>query len=106
MLTLGWSDGNTFLGLDFALLSSTKGKNRYQNITKDLDKRTCGYIRRREAATKSTELLEPMVARAISMGIRAGYILMDSWFSFPSVISSLRKHLDLFRSSKVKPVML
>jgi hypothetical protein len=106
MLTLGWSDGNTFLGLDFALLSSTKGKNRYQNITKDLDKRTCGYIRRREAITKSTELLEPMVARAISMGIRARYILMDSWFSFPSVISSLRKHLDVITMLKDQPTIL
>lgn len=106
MLTLGWSDGNTFLGLDFALLSSAKEKNRYQNITKDLDKRTCGYIRRREAITKSTELLEPMVARAISMGIRARYILMDSWFSFPSVISSLKKHLDVITMLKDQPTIL
>ncbi|WDN88301.1 hypothetical protein BuS5_01269 [Desulfosarcina sp. BuS5] len=28
-LTLGWSDGNSFPGIDFALLSSAKEKNRY-----------------------------------------------------------------------------
>jgi hypothetical protein len=44
LLTLGWSDGNSFLGIDFALLSSTKEKNRYNEINPDIDKRTCGYI--------------------------------------------------------------
>jgi len=29
LLTLGWSDGNSFLGIDFALLSSANEKNRY-----------------------------------------------------------------------------
>jgi len=57
MLTLGWGDGVTFLPLDFVLRSSAKLKNRIQGIIKDLDKRTCGYKRRQEAMTKSTELL-------------------------------------------------
>nr|WP_242637503.1 hypothetical protein [Desulfobacter hydrogenophilus] len=52
MLTLGWSDGNSFLGLDFALLSSVDKKNRYNEINPDIDKRTCGYHRRQEAVTK------------------------------------------------------
>jgi hypothetical protein len=95
MLTLGWSDGNSFLGVDFALLSSTKKSNRYQEITKDLDKRSCGYLRRKEAITKSTELLVPMVKRALSLGIRAKYVLFDSWFSAPIIIASLRKHIDV-----------
>ena len=30
MLTLGWSDGNSFLGIDFALLSLANKKNRYK----------------------------------------------------------------------------
>ena len=81
MLTLGWSDGNSFLGIDFALLSSAKEKNRYNEINPGIDKRTCGYKCRQEAVTKTTELIEPMVKRALNMGVRAKYVVMDSWFS-------------------------
>jgi hypothetical protein len=95
MLTLGWSDGNSFLGIDFALLSSTKKKNRYSEVNSAIDKRSCGYIRRKEAVTKSTELLEAMIKRAINIGVKAKYVVMDSWFSMPSVIETLSKHLDV-----------
>ncbi len=103
MLTLGWSDGNSFLGLDFALLSSSKKSNRFTEITKCLDKRTCGYQRRKEAMTKSTELMEPMVKRVLGMGVRAKYLLMDSWFSAPSVIAKLRQHIHIICMLKDHP---
>ena len=103
MLTLGWSDGNSFLGIDFALLSSTKSQNRYNEANPDIDKRTCGYKRRQEALTKTTELLVPMVKRALSIGVRAKYILMDSWFAMPSVISNLSFHIDVICMLKDQP---
>jgi len=106
LLTLGWSDGNSFLGIDFALLSSTKEKHRYNEINPGIDKRTCGYQRRKEAITKSTLLLEPMVKRAIKMGIRAKYLVMDSWFSMPSVISTLRQHIHIICMLKDHPKWL
>ena len=43
LLTLGWSDGFSFLPLDFVLCSSAKAEKRVQDIKKSLDKRTCGY---------------------------------------------------------------
>ena len=92
MLTVGWTDGSSFLPVDFALLSSEKEQNRLQGITKSIDKRSCGYQRRKEAICKQTALLEPMVKRVLSAGIEASYILMDSWFAFPSVISTLHQH--------------
>jgi len=103
MLTLGWSDGNSFLGLDFALLSSKEKKNRYTEITKNLDKRTCGYKRRKEAMTKSTQLMEPMLKRALAIGIKAKYLLMDSWFSAPSIIATLREHIHIICMLKDHP---
>jgi len=106
MLTLGWSDGNSFLGLDFALLSSAKKSNRFNGITKRLDKRTCGYKRREEAMTKSTGLLEPMLKRALGMGIRAKYLLMDSWFSAPSIITTLSQHIPVICMLKDHPKWL
>jgi hypothetical protein len=46
MLTLGWSDGSTFLPVNNVLLSSKKKKNRI-NEAADVDKRTVGYRRRK-----------------------------------------------------------
>ncbi|QBH12430.1 IS4 family transposase [Desulfobacter hydrogenophilus] len=106
MLTLGWSDGNSFLGLDFALLSSVDKKNRYNEINPDIDKRTCGYHRRQEAVTKTTAHLVPMVKRALDMGVRAKYILMDSWFSMPSAIANLREYIHVICMLKDHPKWL
>jgi len=39
MLTLGWSDGHTFIPLDFSLLSSQN--SRINGVSKAIDKRTC-----------------------------------------------------------------
>jgi len=36
MLSLGWSDGNSFLGIDFTLLSSANKNNRYHKNIMDL----------------------------------------------------------------------
>ena len=42
MLTLGWSDGSTFLPINSILLSTENKKNRI-NEAADIDKRTVGY---------------------------------------------------------------
>ena len=47
MLTMGWSDGHTFLPLDFALLSSRNAQ--INGMNEKIDKRTSGYKRRQEA---------------------------------------------------------
>ena len=106
LLTLGWSDGNSFLPLDFILCSSANEETRVQGITKELDKRSCGYKRRVEALVKSTVHLEAMVKRAISFGLRADYILMDSWFCFPSILAALGKHLPVICMGKDMPTIL
>lgn len=100
LLTLGWTDGATFLPLDFVLKSSAKAANRIQGIIKDLDKRTCGYKRRQEAMAKSTDLLVLMVKRALTLGIRADYLLMDSWFCFASLITKLSVHVPVICMAK------
>ena len=103
LLTLGWSDGVSFLPLDFTLCSSAKAKKRLQGIKKELDKRCCGYKRRMEAMAKSTKQLEPMVKRVLARGIRADYLLMDSWFAFPSILATLGKHLPVICMGKDMP---
>jgi hypothetical protein len=103
LLTLGWSDGASFLPLDFILCSSAKAEKRLQDVNKVLDKRTCGYRRRLEAMTKSTEQLEDMVKRALAFGIKADYILMDSWFCWPKILAQLGKHLPVISMAKDMP---
>ena len=102
-LSLCWSDGATLVPMDFALLSSAKEKNRFQGVTKQLDSRTCGAKRRKEAISKSTDLLAPMLKRALTSGIKAKYLLMDSWFGMPAIISQLRRHLPVIRMIKRTP---
>jgi hypothetical protein len=53
MLTLGWSDGQTFIPLDFSLLSSPKSS--INGISADIDKRSSGYKRRMEALKSAPE---------------------------------------------------
>jgi len=52
MLTLGWSDGYSFIPADFAMMSSANQANRMQEISEDIDKRTSGYKHRSEAMKK------------------------------------------------------
>jgi hypothetical protein len=103
LMTLGWSDGVSFLPLDFILCSSSKASKRLQEIKKVVDKRCCGYKRRLEAMAKSTEHLETMVKRILARGIRADYLLMDSWFAFPALLATLGKHLPVICMGKDMP---
>jgi hypothetical protein len=106
MLTLAWSDGASLVPLDFALLSSSDPCNRYQNATKAVDRRSCGAMRRREATTKSTALLVPMLNRALTAGAKARYLLMDSWFGLPAIISALCPLLPVICMVKRTPKVL
>ena len=103
MLTLGWSDGATFVPVDHALLSSPTKNNRIRGITKDMDRRTCGARRRQEALCKTTDLLVPMVRRALRLFLQADYLLMDSWFGFPAVVRSLMGDINVICMVKNTP---
>jgi len=95
IMQLGWSDGRSFLPVDFALLSSTKKSNRYQEMDENINKRSRAYKRRVEAITKQTDLIVPMIKRALSWGVKAKYLLMDSWYGFPSVIIQAKALIDV-----------
>lgn len=56
MLTLGWSDGSTFLPVNCSLLSSQQKKNRVREA-QEMDKRSLGYKRRKRSMQKATEVM-------------------------------------------------
>jgi hypothetical protein len=94
MLTLGWSDGKTFIPLDFALLSSQKAQ--INGIADHIDKRSSGYKRRLEALKSALELIPEMIKRALAHGVTASYVLMDSWFTFAPLIKAItQQELDV-----------
>lgn len=102
MLTLGWSDGHTFLPIDFSLLSSLKTK--INGITEQLDKRSVGYKRRLEALKSAPEIVSSMIDHALSKGVTASYVLMDSWFTQQPLIQVLVQKglhvIGMLKSSK------
>lgn len=87
MLTLGWSDGHTFIPVDFSLLSSVK--SQIQGVSQAIDKRTHGYKRRMEALRPAPEIIPAMLDRALAAGMTASYVLMDSWFTYAPLIQAI-----------------
>lgn len=87
MLTLGWSDGCTFMPVDFSLLSSKT--SQINGISAEIDKRTSGYKRRLEALQTAPEQIPAMIKRALTNGIDASYVLMDSWFTLPPLVKAI-----------------
>lgn len=90
MLTLGWSDGRSFLPLAFSLLPSPKEENRLFGPGNH-DGRTFGGRMRKEAVKQTPEAALSLLDRALGAGVRAGYLLFDSWFATNPFISSVRR---------------
>ena len=87
MLTLGWSDGATFLPVNSVLLSTENKKNR-MNEADPVDKRAVGYKRRQLAIQKGTAVMLELLKQAKKA---AKYVLFDSWFSSPASIHAVKE---------------
>ncbi|MGB3720655.1 MAG: transposase [Hyphomicrobiaceae bacterium] len=87
MLTMGWSDGHSFVPMDFALLSSAK--SGINGMADGIDKRSHGYKRRQEAFCTAPQVIAAMLDRALEAGVSASYALMDSWFTHAPLIQAI-----------------
>lgn len=90
LLTLGWSDGSTFLPVNSILLSTENKKNRI-NEAIAVDKRTVGYKRRELSMKKGTHAMLELLKHAKNVDIPAKYVLFDSWFSSPSSLHAVKE---------------
>lgn len=90
-LTLGWSDGNTFLPVDFALMSTKKQENLLDDKIKVLDQRKLAGKRRSQARRPMNKVTVELIKQALSLGVPAKYVLFDSWFSSPQMFFALKK---------------
>lgn len=92
MLTLGWTDGYSFVPVGFNMLSSSNKSNRYQEISDNIDHRTNGYKFRKDSMLSKPEAAIKMLTDALNAGMVANYVLMDTWFTTEPMIRSI---LDL-----------
>ena len=105
MLTLGWSDGSTFLPVNSILLSTKNKKNRINEAVK-ADKRTFGYKRRKLSMEKGTSAMLSLLNTAKRAAIPAKYVLFDSWFSSPSTLHAVKGiGYDVIGMAKKTPKM-
>ena len=68
LLTLGWSDGYSFVSVGFNMLSSSKKSNRYQEISDKIDYSTNGYKTRKESLLAKPDAAILLIQRALAAG--------------------------------------
>ena len=90
MLTLGWTDGCTFLPINYSLLASNDDEKVLGPCNK-IDRRTIAGKRRLMARQKATSVMVDLLKTALAAGHRAKYVLFDSWFSNPQQLLDIKK---------------
>jgi hypothetical protein len=85
MMTMGWTDGSSFVPIASSLLSSKNDQNVI-GTTKKIDKRTIASKRRIMAQSKGTDVVIQLLDQALKAGLTAKYVMFDTWFSNPHQI--------------------
>jgi hypothetical protein len=101
MLTLGYWDGMSMNPIDFSLHREfgknpkkpygMKKKDLSKQYSKKRTKKDNSYQRVKELDVKKTSNAISMIKRALKHGIKANYVLMDSWFVSEEMIVEIRK---------------
>ena len=96
MLTLGWTDGFSFIPAGFAMMASAKEEKRINAPKDGIDKRSRGWKCRMEAVMQKPQAAVLLIRNALKAGIPADYVLMDTWFTNEPLIKDiLGKGLDV-----------
>ena len=89
LLTLGWSDGYSFIPTGFNLLSSASESNRYNEVSDNIDHRTNIYKFRKSSMMHKTDAAIQLIRNALTVGIKADYVLMDTWFTTEPMLKNI-----------------
>ncbi len=90
LLSLLWTDGNTAVPVNSCLLSSTKAEN-ILGPEESFDGRSLAGQRRTLSKMKGTKAMIELIRRALYAGIKADYVLFDTWFSSPAQLLDIKK---------------
>ena len=91
LLVAGWTDGNTFLPIDFCLLSTENPKMRINEASSSVDARTNGGKQRKLAQMKGTDVVLRLLQEIKDAGIPAEHVLFDTWFCSPSSLKDIEE---------------
>jgi hypothetical protein len=97
MLTLGFTDGNSFIPFASQLMASSKTAK----AVSPADRRTLAARRRKNALKTMPERLCELLKTAKAMKIPAKHVLFDSWFSSPLSLITIR-NIGFFCVSMLK----
>lgn len=90
LMTLGWTDGNTFLPINSSLLASSKESNLIGPV-ETFDGRSLAAKRRKLAQMKGTDVMLELLKTAQVAGHHADYVLFDTWFSNPAQLLAVKE---------------
>ena len=88
---LGWPDGYSFIPTGFNMLSPTSKSNRCHETSDAIDHRTNGYKFRKESIMHKTDAAIRLISAALATGIKADYVLMDTWFTTEPMLKEILK---------------
>lgn len=89
LMSVGWTDGNTFLPVNSSLLASSKDSNVICSAG-HYDGRSLAAKRRKLARTKGTDVMIELLRNALAAGHTADYVLFDTWFSNPAQLLAVK----------------
>lgn len=73
----------------FNLLSSASESNRYNEVSDSIDHRTNGYKFRKSSMMHKTDAAIQLIRNALTAGIKADYVLMDTWFTTEPMLKNI-----------------
>lgn len=96
LLALGWTDGYSYIPVGFNMMASADAKKRITEANSSIDKRSNGNKNRKDAVLKKPDAAIKLIHNALKAGIKASYVLMDTWFTTePFIIRVLEEGLDV-----------
>ena len=89
-MTMGWSDGNTFLPINHCLLSSSNASKRMSPSDVRIDSKSNGGKQCKLAQTEALLVVLSMLKEAKNADITARHVLCDTWFCSPSSLVNIK----------------
>jgi hypothetical protein len=86
---MGWSDGQTFIPVDYRVLANSDKKKLVSGSRAKEDKSTIPTKIRDEAQMEKPKLVLDMLKNVKGTPAETKYVLFDSWFASPSSILSI-----------------
>jgi len=90
-LLITWTDGITNIPVASELMSSRKDDCIIRKLNKRIDRRSAGAKRRANSVMRKPKLLIKLCKGILNKGIKAEYVLMDTWFYSDSLVASLKE---------------